>query len=284
MKTKERLVQIDYQYGEAEVKQGLFNRLGRSEMDFYGTPRLKWSQSQYDSWEQAGKPLEWLVGTKENRPPYYLEKHSNRVSIREFSYDQHSIHPYFEMMVVQSDRGVVTGPGWYRQIGANKAVDLVLFRQKGKRLQTLLITRGDGGGTGTIGGMMEKADFDLGSPEEAIFHRAMAEGAEEAGIEKLLATAKKFIIHRESIIPDLRTTAQSYPVSSAVLFIPDNLLANRIKPVAGDDAKQVVWQWVDAALKRKLFGASRGFIKEGILRYEKELRVVVWADGRVDRA
>ncbi len=297
---EERLVPKDFTYGPKEIEADVLRAVNGLRFEEYPQEGLKMSEETYEAWIAAGKPLRTLVGVPGDRPNFYVGAHKNRytsdgVTLKDHVEDVRALgaedkqqipfHPYLQAMLTKSDKGIVTGPGFYYRLGENKTADPVIFRVHDGRLQVLLIERTDGGGFALPGGHVDPEDKALSTnPALVAIAAAMREVGEEAGV-KNLHDVDRAIVLEDAVVGDWRATANAWPVTSVVLFMPDEKTAQAMEIKPGDDAKGAEWRstWIDMS-ENNLFASHESYIKLAILKWEELTGNVVKKDGSVVKA
>lgn len=312
----ERLLS-DFRYSVAQLTHEMVQVVDTASR-FAGYPQqgLTMTENEYETWIAVGRPVERLVGTPGNRPTYFVERHANRytsdgspkssnvtpydgmtqlshptVEDQAWASDGSALHPFLKVLLTKTKRGLPTGPGFYWNIGPMEAADPVVVRVVNKKLQVLLVQRGDGGGLALPGGMVERRKEGLSRHKvfvamESALEAGRREAGEETGITGL-ADVPAIPILRRVPVADWRMTAQAWPVTSVYLFMPDVETALYMNPSGGDDASVAAWFPVEGnnlwrgAQHGKLFASHASYVKLALHEWQRQAGLVVRYDGVV---
>ncbi len=116
------------------------------------------------------------------------------------------LHPWINDMLAP-DIGVVTGKGFYREFGANRTADPIVFRHDYREPLILLVKRRDTGKWALPGGFVEPGE----TGEQAAFR----EGEEET-LLPLRSYGPVVAEVYEGPMADIRVTANAWPETTAV--------------------------------------------------------------------
>lgn len=265
----------------------------------YPPEGLKMSPIRHRLWVAFRRPLSSLIGNSHHRPAFFVGNHPNRLlpdgqlkpeaqdvsTLGDNRSDKVPLHPYLDAMLTKSKNGVVTGPGFYYNLGENRTADPVIFRVEDGKLQVLLIERTDGGGLGLPGGNIDVEDEALSTnPALVAIRAAMREAGEETGV-KNLHDVDRAVVLEHAVVGDWRATANAWPVTSVVLFMPDEKTAQAMEPKANDDAKKAEWRSVGTELvESTLFASHESYVKLAILKWEELTGNTVKKDGTIVKA
>lgn len=151
------------------------------------------------------------------------------------------LHPNLKEMIGNSAIGVVTGKGFFRNWGPNYTADLVVVTKE-KRPRMLMIERSDGGGWAFVGGFVDANETSLEAGVREVGEEA-GETIENAVRQALENGELPELIHSGPVPGEYRrTTAHAWTSTDAHLI----RINEPVEVVAGDDAKDAGWPYVDS--------------------------------------
>ena len=193
----------------------------------------------------------WAVDIHPNRPDTEAAPSSDKQQeLTRQGYDLDScgrpLHPWLYRMLADPDVGVVTGKGFFWSWGPNRVADPIVVQND----RVLVIRRRDTGEWALPGGFIDKRDGDADTA-------ARRETAEETGIHIPSHALPKLVYC--GVISDLRTTANAWPETTALLYEVDSVIELG-EPRAGDDAEAARWLPLKTALADEQLGVHRYLI------------------------
>jgi 8-oxo-dGTP pyrophosphatase MutT (NUDIX family) len=259
----------------------------------HSSDRLRMSLSEIYTWrEQGGRTQDLPAGnyTVMNHPNYLrgLAKGTALVDDGTTDFSKHIFTPTFDTQEYRRDErgipirpydevflatGAIAGFGFYRTYGPNRAADPVVFRERGGKLQVLMIERSDTGLVALPGGMQD--------PDEPEVSVATRELFEEAGVDLRSVSAE--VVHQGIVWSDTRSTRNAWSETTVVLLLPDPDKTDAMKLHAGDDARSVTWMDVNEQnlARDALFMTHGRFIRQAVLVWQEKTNSLVDKVGRI---
>lgn len=184
-----------------------------------------------------------------------------------------------EILRVMLEEGLFDGPGFYWDLGPNKAADPVVFRRVIKkdvdggeieRLQVLVYTRKEFGNLdikSLPGSMSEPSDRRMSGLLRGLLNKADVP-------EKILSKLQKVL---ETYVPDGRSTRLSWPETAVyTMEIPPEYADLEL----GDDGES---SWIDVTTENldSLFSVHGEFVKASVLVWQEQEGLIVGKDGSI---
>jgi len=200
----------------------------------------------------------WVVNNHSNRTDSETiptKEESNYLSAQGHELDSNGrpIHPWFYDMINDPALGVVVGKGAYWEWGPNYTADPIVISE-GK---VLLIQRADTGVWALPGGFIDKTDTGM---EDAVT-AASRETSEEAKIVIPSNVVPKIVY--KGTVADIRTTANSWAETTAILFELDNIIEPKGK-LDEKEVQNVGWFPIETVTESHLFGSHRLLLQKAI--------------------
>jgi ADP-ribose pyrophosphatase YjhB (NUDIX family) len=153
------------------------------------------------------------------------------------------LHPWLYDLLPQ---GLVTGKGRYYHWGPNRTVDPVVIQND----HLLLIQRGDTGAWALPGGFLDG--------DESVVEAGKRELGEETG----LVTDHEPKITYSGPVADIRTTANAWPETTALLFELEGWILPEVRGM--DDAQAAAWVALGGLEKLQLYGSHQLLIEQAL--------------------
>jgi 8-oxo-dGTP pyrophosphatase MutT (NUDIX family) len=160
------------------------------------------------------------------------------------------LHPWLKDMLEDPTIGIVTGKGWYRQWGPNRADDAIAKCGD----YVFLVERKDNGEIVFPGGMHEDNELPM--------HGAAREFGQETGIAIPNPSGGRLVY--DGPITDTRATANAWPHTSAYIFELDTMPTPKLDH---NEVRGGGWVHIDTALSGNLLVGSHRMLLEQALPY-----------------
>ena len=315
----ERLVK-NFHYGIDDLEQEMVRAVDIAPRYIeYPEKGLTMTEQEYDLWVCYGRRVERFVGTPSHRPPFFIERHSNRydafgsrrspivaqydgvkllphpiVEGVNWASDGSPLHPFLKLLLTQTNKGLPTGPGFFWNLGPLKTADSVFLRVFDHKLQVLLVNRSDGGGWALPGGFVERTKrttpgvMTIGTIESNL-DAAKRESKEETGI-MAFDDIPSVCILQNIPVADRRMTAQAWPVTSVHVFFPNYETGLRMIPQKDrDETLDVGWfnvsgdsTWAGAT-SDSLYASHVSYLKLALLAWERQTGLIIRNDSVIGK-
>jgi ADP-ribose pyrophosphatase YjhB (NUDIX family) len=143
------------------------------------------------------------------------------------------LHPWLKEMIEDTALGVVTGKGAFWNWGPNRTADPLLVHDE----HILLIRRGDTGAWAFPGGFVDEGEHAAKTARRELW--------EETGVEIPDTILPQYVY--DGPVTDLRTTANAWPHTTAVMFKLDPNTQRPI-PIFSDEVEGGEWVPLDRAI------------------------------------